>query len=68
MKFRYNEKEDILYISLTKGKYDRTVKLSDTILLDKDSSGALMGIEILDAKEQIRSLDTKNETISFQTK
>lgn len=65
MKIRYDKKIDAMYIKLAKGKYDNTRKISDVILVDEDKKGKVLGIEILDASENISAFDPK--TINFQT-
>jgi len=36
-----------MYIKIKDGKYDISEELSDNIILDKDKSGKIIGIEIL---------------------
>ncbi len=57
MNIRYNEQMDTLYISLGKGKYAVSKKVSDAIVVDTDASGKVIGIEILDASETIDKFD-----------
>lgn len=65
MKIRYDKQVDAMYISLAKGKYDNTRKISDVILVDEDKKGKVLGIEILDASKNISAFDP--EKINFQT-
>lgn len=65
MKISYDSKVDVMYIKLAKGKYDSTRKVSDVILVDEDKNGKVLGIEILDATENIPAFNPKN--ISVQT-
>ncbi|MBI2621485.1 MAG: DUF2283 domain-containing protein [Candidatus Levybacteria bacterium] len=65
MKIRYDSKVDAMYIKLAEGKYDSTRKVSDVILVDEDKNGKVLGIEILDATENIPAFNPKN--ISIQT-
>lgn len=67
MKIRYDSKVDAMYITLAKGKYDSTRKVSDVILVDEDKNGKVLGIEILDATEAIPSFDPKKTKLSVQT-
>ena len=39
MKLQYDLNEDIVYIDLAKGKYNKTRKVSDSILIDEDKEG-----------------------------
>lgn len=67
MKVRYDSKEDAMYIELAKGRYNRTKKISDSILVDEDSKGKVLGIEILDAKKNISAFDPKDTQFVVQT-
>lgn len=66
MKIRYDKKIDAMYISLAKGKYDSTRKISDVILVDEDKSGKVLGIEILDATKNIAAFDPQKTKLSTQ--
>jgi len=57
MKTKYDKKTDAVYIELAKGKYEATRKISDAILVDEDKKGKVLGIEILDASENINAFD-----------
>lgn len=67
MKLRYDSKEDVIYIELAKGRYNRTKKISESILVDEDSKGKVLGIEILDAKENVTAFDPQNTKFVVQT-
>ena len=60
---RYDKKEDAVYIELAKGTYDSSRKVSDTIVVDEDSKGKVLGIEILDASKNINAFDPKNISV-----
>ena len=66
MKIRYDQKDDAMYISLAKGKYDATRKISDVILVDEDKNGKVLGIEILDATENIQQFNPKDINVTVQ--
>jgi len=52
MKISYDPETDALYIRLLDGEYQcRTLRLNDEIALNVGPGDALVGIEILDAKE-----------------
>lgn len=54
MKISYDEQADAMFIELIEGiSQVRTVRLSDNIALDFGKGELLVGIEILDAKENI---------------
>jgi uncharacterized protein YuzE len=67
MKIQYDKKEDAVYLELAKGKYSRTRKISDTVLEDEDAKGKILGIEILDAKKNIKAFDPQNTKFEIQT-
>jgi len=60
MKIRYDSKIDALYINLASGKYDKSKKITDSIVVDLTKSGKVLGIEILDASENIQKFDPNN--------
>lgn len=53
MKSTYDKIADALYITFQKGKVSNTLKLSDRMMVDLDKKGNTIGIEILDAKNQL---------------
>lgn len=65
MQIRYDSKADIVYLGLGKGKYHISEDISDSIVIDLDKSGKVLGIEILDATENIPAFDPKH--LSVQT-
>lgn len=68
MKVKYDPKIDALYIDLSNGKYDSTKKITDSILVDMAKSGKILGIEILDASENISHFDPEDISISISSK
>lgn len=64
---QYDTKEDALYVELAKGKYSRTRKVSDSILVDEDAKGKILGIEILDAKKNIKAFDPQKTRFEIQS-
>lgn len=67
MKMQYDAKEDAVYIELSKGVYSRTRKVTDSILVDEDSKGKVLGIEILDAQKNIAAFDPHKINLVMQT-
>jgi uncharacterized protein YuzE len=66
MKIHYDPEVDALYIELTKGNYEVSREISDSIVVDEDKNGKVLGIEILDAsktlsKQEIDSMVTKKK-------
>ncbi len=55
MKFEYDKEANAAYIyvdeSIGNGEAVKTIELNQNIILDFDSKGKLLGVEILDAKE-----------------
>lgn len=63
MKMKYDREIDAAYIELAKGKYEVSRKISDSIVVDEDKKGKVLGIEILDASKNISAFDPQK----FQT-
>jgi len=57
---RYDSKVDAMYIELAKGKYDASREISASVIVDEDKNGKVLGIEILDATENIPAFNPKN--------
>lgn len=66
MKINYDSKANALYIKLSKGKYDSTKKITDSVLVDITRNGKVIGIEILDASENIDAFNPSKGSIKFQ--
>lgn len=67
MKIQYDSKVDALYIELAKGKYDASREMSETIIVDEDKKGNVLGIEILEASKTIPAFDPHNTFVSIQS-
>ena len=63
---QYDAKTDAVYIELSKGTYKSTRKITDSIMVDQDNKGKVLGIEILDAKENISAFDPKKTKFTLQ--
>lgn len=57
MNIKYDSKMDALYINLSKGRYNKTKKVTDTIMVDLAADGKVIGIEILDASKNIQQFN-----------
>lgn len=66
MKVKYDKKVDAVWIEFAKGTYNKTRKVSDVILVDEDSKGKVLGIEVLDASKNIEDFDPSSMNLSFQ--
>lgn len=64
---KYDKKEDAVWIELAKGKYSRTRKISDAVLVDEDVKGKILGIEILDATKNIEAFNPQATKFSVKT-
>jgi len=67
MRIRYDKKEDAMYLELAKGKYSQTRKVSDTVLVDEDVKGKILGIEILDATKNIKAFNPRKTKFEIAT-
>jgi uncharacterized protein YuzE len=67
MKIKYDKKVDSLYFTLSKGKYSDSVKVSENVLVDKDVDGNILGIEVIDATENIPAFNPQNIKFNVQT-
>lgn len=57
MNITYDKLTDILSIDLAKGGYEKSRKITDSIIVDVTRAGKVLGIEILDASETIQSFN-----------
>jgi uncharacterized protein YuzE len=74
MKIIYHIKDDAVHIEFAKGKYEVNRKISDSVIVDEDKDGKVLGIEILgelvDYDKEVdffceqRDIHNKNFTIS----
>lgn len=67
MKILYDSKVDALLIELVEGKYYKTRKISDVVLVDEDKDGKVLGIEILDATANIPAFDPGKINVSVKS-
>lgn len=51
MKIHYDPKADAVYIELAKGKYEVSREISESVLVDEDKNGKILGVEVLDASK-----------------
>ena len=52
MNIKYDKVADAVYMQASQAAVAQTVKLDDTLIVDKDSGGNIVGLEILDASSQ----------------
>lgn len=53
MKLHYDKKADALYIRFSDEKYFESEELKECVILDLDSKGKIIGVEILDVSENL---------------
>lgn len=67
MKINYDTKMDAIYIELAKGTYEVSREVSDSVIVDEDKNGKVLGIEILDASINIPAFDPQKINVSVQS-
>ena len=67
MKIKYDKKIDAVYIEFAKGDYSRSRKVSESVLVDEDKKGKILGVEILEASKNVQSFDPGKVKINLQT-
>lgn len=67
MKIKYDKKIDALYFTLSEGKYSDSVKVAEGVMVDKDSKGNILGIEVMDATTNIPAFNPQNIKFNVQT-
>lgn len=51
MKIHYDPKADAAYIELAKGKYEVSREISESVIVDEDKKGKILGVEVLDVSK-----------------
>lgn len=54
MNINYDKVADAVYMTLRKGKVSKTVEMEDRLIVDVDKKGNILGIELLDAGNQLQ--------------
>lgn len=67
MKIKYDKKTDSVYIEMSEGKYEVSRKVSESVLVDEDKKGKVLGIEILDAKKNFPEFNSSAKSFKIQT-
>lgn len=74
MRITYSAKRNVAYIQLQdKPATVDTYQISDDLLIDRDADGTVYGIELLNAREQLRSgelsfIEVENEESGERTR
>ena len=53
MNTKYDKNADALYMKFNKGKVSKTLRLDDKLIVDLDSKSNVIGIELLNASNQL---------------
>ncbi len=62
---RYDKTADAMYIRLRDGKIKRTVKVNDRLMIDVDTKGNTVGVELLDASFPLSEKGVRNLEKNF---
>ncbi len=60
MKINYDKIADAIYFSMKKGKVAKTLEMNERLIVDVDKKGNILGIEMLDASNQLPKSGLKN--------
>jgi uncharacterized protein YuzE len=63
MKSAYDSKVDALYIRWTDANISESDEISEGVILDYDSDGNVVGVELLNASQKIAGLVVKPELV-----
>jgi uncharacterized protein YuzE len=63
MKSAYDSKVDALYIRWTDANISESDEISEGVILDYDSDGNVVGVELLNASQKIAGLIVKPELV-----
>lgn len=66
MKVKYSPKVDILTFDFAEGEYEKSQKVGESIVVDLDKTGKVLGLEILDASENIQQFDPASLIVNLQ--
>lgn len=63
MKATYDKTIDALYLYITNEKVFKSVPISERLIVDLDKKGNLIGVEMLEASQQLDFKKTKKTTL-----
>lgn len=61
MRYEYNKANDVAYVHLKAGRVARTEALDDRRLVDYDSQGEAIGVELLGVREGVDTDDLPHQ-------
>ena len=67
MNITYDKTIDAMYIHLNKGRYAKSKKVTDDILVDVNKRGKVLGMEILDASKNIAAFKPNNIIVNWES-
>jgi len=68
MKVHYDPKEDAMYIRLSDSPYAESEEIQEGIIFDKDKSGAMTGIELLNVSALVPNLNPEEFKYEISSK
>lgn len=63
MKINYDRIADTIYFKMSEGKVAKTIKMGDRLIADIDSDGNTVGIEMLDASNQLGDIASLEQNV-----
>ncbi len=57
MQIKYDTSADALYVKIKKGVVKKTINRDDTLLIDLDNGGRVLGFEVLNYSKTVPKLD-----------
>ncbi|MDD9897627.1 MAG: DUF2283 domain-containing protein [Candidatus Melainabacteria bacterium] len=65
MKFRYYQETDSLYINLAKNTSSESIEVSPGVVVDYDSEGDIVGIDIDQASKKVDMTSFETDSLPF---
>lgn len=62
MKVDYDKVADAIYIKVREGAVEKTIKMTDKMIVDTGKDGNVIGIELLEASHQIDAVNDDGKT------
>ncbi|MDE1823399.1 MAG: DUF2283 domain-containing protein [Candidatus Micrarchaeota archaeon] len=57
MEISFDPQADIMYISIKRGKFSKTMKLGNETMLDYDHTSGILGLELIDVSNRMHAED-----------
>ncbi|MDE1851747.1 MAG: DUF2283 domain-containing protein [Candidatus Micrarchaeota archaeon] len=65
MEISFDSGSDVLYISLKKGRFSKARRLDKETILDYDSAGSILGMELINVSNRMHAEDIFRVAISM---